>query len=271
MSLVQPVMLISADISQLPRPAPSADGAASSLCDFHPDICAMSSTPGATFAFAVAMWATLQLTWTSILLAGQLLQIARQMTTFEVSNLSKYGFMGGRGHSMAMQQGHQHTGAGAGVSGDEDDPSGGTQTSHAHAHAGHRHRHGPSHGVKGFFGCLLRLLGLDRFTRGNAARALAYANPSLNPFNMGVIANCSDFWTKGKKVGVQYESLYEVPPEGFRAAKDRREVRDDEDASSPIGNSKRRGSVASRFVPAFITNMRRPSNQYQAIAMSEEV
>ena len=83
----------------------------------------MSSTPDATFALAVALWATLQLTWTSILLAGQLIQIARQMTTFEVSNLSKFGFMGGGGDSLAMQQGHQHTGAGSGVSGEEVDPS----------------------------------------------------------------------------------------------------------------------------------------------------
>jgi hypothetical protein len=259
----------SADIDQLPRFTPSADGT-SSLCDFHPNICAMSSTPDATFTVAVAVWATLQLTWTSILLAGQLLQIARQMTTFEVSNLSKYGFMGGRGESMAMQQGHQHASAG-GVSGDEDDPSGGTQASHGHALAGHRHRHGHSHGVKGFFGFLLRLLGLDRFTRGNAARALARANRSSNPFDMGVITNCGDFWTKGKEVGVQYESLYEVPPEGFRAAKARHEARDDEDAGSLTGTSKRRGSAASRFVPAFIANMRGHSNQYQAIAMTEEV
>jgi len=254
-----------ADIGQLPPPTPSADGK-SSLCDFHPNICAMSSTPDATFALAVALWATLQLTWTPILLAGQLIQIARQMTTFEVSNITKFGFMGGGGDSLAMQQGHQHTGAGAGVSGEEDDPS----TGHGHVHAGHRHRHGHSHGAKGF-GFLLRLLGLDRFTRGNAARALARANQSSNPFDVGIIANCSDFWNKGKEMGVQYESLYEVPPRGFHATKTKREERDDEDAGSHIGNGKRRGSVASRFVPAFIANMRRPSNQYQAIAMSEDV
>lgn len=226
----------------------------------------MSSTSDATFTVAVAMWATLQLTWTSILLAGQLLQIARQMTTFEVSNLSKYGFMGGRGESMAMQQGHQHASAGGGISGDEDDPLNGTPTI-----AGQHHRHGHPHGVNGFFGFLLRLLGLDRFTRGNAARALAHANRSSNPFDMGVIANCGDFWTKGKEAGVQYESLYEVPPEGFRAAKARREVRDDDDTGSPTETGKRRGSAVLRFVPAFVANMRGHSNQYQAIAMTEEV
>ncbi len=54
-------------------------------------------------------WATLQLTWTSILLASQLWQVARQMTTLEVSNLGRYGFMGGRGGaSLSGQMGHRH-------------------------------------------------------------------------------------------------------------------------------------------------------------------
>jgi palmitoyltransferase len=45
------------------------------------------------FLVSVACWATLQLSWTSILLASQFWQIARQMTTLEVSNLGRYGFM----------------------------------------------------------------------------------------------------------------------------------------------------------------------------------
>ncbi|KAF6750423.1 ankyrin repeat-containing domain protein [Ephemerocybe angulata] len=39
------------------------------------------------FLVAVAFWATLQLTWTSVLLASQYWQVAKQMTTLEVSNL----------------------------------------------------------------------------------------------------------------------------------------------------------------------------------------
>lgn len=227
----------------------------------------MSSTPDAAFTLAVAAWATLQLTWTSILLIGQLMQIARQMTTFEVSNLSRHGFMGGRGVSMAMQQGHQHTGAGVGVSNDEDDPSGGAHVGHSHGPGGHGHSHNRSLSANGCFGFILRLLGLDRFTRGKAASALVSAKQTTNPFDMGITGNCSDFWTKGQEVGVQYEILYDVPPEGFRAAKAKKGVLDDED----LGSTKRRGSSASRFVPAFLANMRRPSNPYQAIAMTEEV
>ena len=43
------------------------------------------------------------------MLASQLWQVARQMTTLEVSNLGRYGFMGGRGGaSLSGQMGHRH-------------------------------------------------------------------------------------------------------------------------------------------------------------------
>lgn len=49
------------------------------------------------FLLGVALWAGLQLTWTVILLVAQGWQIMRQMTTLEVSNLGRFGFMGGKG------------------------------------------------------------------------------------------------------------------------------------------------------------------------------
>jgi len=60
------------------------------------------------FLFSVAVWSTLQLIWTIVLLVSQLVQIARQMTTLEVSNLGRYGYMGARGSSLATQMGHRH-------------------------------------------------------------------------------------------------------------------------------------------------------------------
>ncbi len=72
----------------------------------------------------VAVWATLQLSWTVILMVAQSWQIMRQMTTLEVSNLGRFGFMGGKGgQSYAGQTGMiaQHSaraqpgGAGAGA------------------------------------------------------------------------------------------------------------------------------------------------------------
>ncbi|KAF8310689.1 hypothetical protein DL93DRAFT_1583077 [Clavulina sp. PMI_390] len=284
-------------IDQLPPLPPSPPGQ-STICDVHPFVCAASGSPASTFTLAVALWATLQLTWTSILLLGQLLQIGRQMTTWEVSNVSRFGFMGGKGGaSMAMQQGHQHASAAAqlGASGEEDDPTGGAGPatpghSHGHGHGhshghGHGHGHGHSHKMdlsKGCFGFILRLLGLDRFTRGSAASTLLArpssrpGGPPKNPFDLGVIANCMDFWTKGGEVGVRYEAVYDVPPEGFKAAKVRAKREADEreeDAASMMGSGgKRRGSTASRYLPAWLANMRKPAaNPYQAIAMTEEV
>lgn len=157
--------------------------------------------------------------------------------------------MGGRGALAAggggagVQMGHrhhhqhQHQHASGSERGDEDsEAEGGVHR--------HNHRHGSTFatitapGTCGGF--LLNLLGLDRFTRGRAAHGLALASSSArarNPFDLGVVRNCKDFWTMGKEVGVEYGQLYDVPPEGFEEAKrremDRGEV--DHDASSGRG------------------------------------
>jgi len=65
----------------------------------------------------------------------------------------------------------------------------------------------------------MNLLGFDRFTKGKAVNGLARAGKASNPFDLGFVGNCKDFWTKGKELGVEYEQLYDVPLEGFREAK----------------------------------------------------
>ncbi|KAI0799721.1 hypothetical protein BC629DRAFT_1591875 [Irpex lacteus] len=57
-------------------------------------LCAANSYD--SFLVSVAAWSTLQLSWTLVLLTTQLRQVVRQMTTLEVSNLGRYGWMGGR-------------------------------------------------------------------------------------------------------------------------------------------------------------------------------
>jgi palmitoyltransferase ZDHHC13/17 len=132
------------------------------------------------------------------------------MTTLEVSNLGRYGFMGGRGGaSLGQQMGHSHQHAGS------DDTTG---TGHHH-----HHKHG---GICGGSGLIMNLLGFDRFTKGKAADGLARAARAPNPFHVGVMGNCKDFWTMGRELGVEYERLYDVPSEGFVEAK-RRRVRDE--------------------------------------------
>jgi palmitoyltransferase len=152
------------------------------------------------------------------------------MTTLEVSNLGRFGFMGGRGGAtLSGQMGHRHRGsadAGSllpGVDTEEttlvgSDAASGNSTLHRHS--------GVCAGCGSGF--LMNLLGFDRFTKGKAADGLARAGKASNPFDLGIVGNCKDFWTAGKELGVEYDKLYDVPYEGFREAKRRRE-RDEEE------------------------------------------
>ncbi|TFK48187.1 zf-DHHC-domain-containing protein [Heliocybe sulcata] len=203
-------------------------------CILPTDLCAITAHD--TFLFAVTAWATLQLSWTIVLLASQFWQIARQMTTLEVSNLGRYGFMGGRGGaSLSGQMGHRHQHRGV--------PADGEDASMGLAEQGSTHRHQHQHGLCAGCGSgfLMNLLGLDRFTKGKAVDGLARASKASNPFDLGLVGNCKDFWTKGKELGVEYEQLYDVPMEGFREAKQRREQEEEEEGHA-IGGSGRKGA-----------------------------
>ncbi len=78
----------------------------------------------------------------------------------------------------------------------------------------------------------MNLLGFDRFTKGKAVDGLARASRATNPFDLGIAGNCKDFWSAGRELGVEYEKLYDVPIEGFREAKKRRERDEMEDGLS---------------------------------------
>ncbi|KAG6331706.1 hypothetical protein ID866_7386, partial [Astraeus odoratus] len=177
-----------------------------------------------SFLLSVALWATLQLTWTSVLLVTQYWQVARQLTTLEVSNLGRYGFMGGRGGSSAgIQMGHHRNHVTGGDRVDEESESDGAQKHHHH----HRSLCGALSAPGTCTAFLLNLIGLDRFTRGRAAHGLALGSSSArarNPFDLGMVRNCQDFWTMGKELGVDYGQVYDVPQDGFEEAKKRREV-----------------------------------------------
>jgi palmitoyltransferase len=177
-------------------------------CLFPSPVCEASAFD--TFPFATACWATLQLTWTIIVLGGQLFQITKQLTTYELSNLGRYGYMGGHGASLAAQ------------------------ASHRHEHPPHAHGHSHSHGGTGLLRKvvpkgLLQLVGLDLYTQGKAAEGIARAarqggERGNNPFDVGLWRNCTDFWSRGRTLGVDYAALYEVPEGGFRAVVRRKEA-----------------------------------------------
>ncbi|THV03552.1 palmitoyltransferase AKR1 [Dendrothele bispora CBS 962.96] len=229
---------------ELPTPDPTQ---ISPSCMLPINLCQITAYD--TFLVAVSAWATLQLSWTIVLLISQYWQIARQMTTLEVSNLGRYGFMGGRGGaSVQGQMGHRHGRRMGG--GDTEDSSlmgnvdGDVTPS---APGGHGHQHGHSHGCCGICGgggFLMNLLGFDRFTKGKAVDGLARASKASNPFDMGVWGNCKDFWTAGKELGVEYDKLYDVPFEGFVEAKKRRE-REEEEEGGGAGHG-RKGSMARK-------------------------
>jgi palmitoyltransferase len=185
------------------------------------------------FLVSVTAWATLQLSWTILLLASQYWQIARNMTTFEVSNLGRYGFMGGRGgQSLQNQMGHRHQhGHGQGQGSGEDVP----------------HKHASGMCGSGF---LMQILGFDRFTKGKAADGLARAGTAPNPFNLGFMGNCKDFWTNGRELGVEYNNLFDVPAEGFTEAKRRKEMEADEEHGAG-GTHKKANSLRSKLLMGF--------------------
>ncbi|KIK98273.1 hypothetical protein PAXRUDRAFT_702258 [Paxillus rubicundulus Ve08.2h10] len=214
--------------------------------DCSPILCGPASID--SFLLSVSLWSTLQLTWTFVLLVTQYWQVARQLTTFEVSNLGRFGFMGGRGGLAAgsggagLQMGHrhrhQHTPSADRA--DEDSEAEGGAHKHAHQHGG-IFASLTAPGTCGGF--LLNLVGLDRFTRGRAAHGLALGSSSgraRNPFDMGVVKNCRDFWTMGKEVGVEYGQVYDVPLEGFEEAKRRKETdfEHDHEGSASAGRNK---------------------------------
>lgn len=165
------------------------------------------------------------------------------MTTLEVSNLGRYGFMGGRGGaSYAGQMGHRHRHGGGPIPGldTEDTALVGDASSSSSGSSGrntHNHRHKSCGGCGSGF--LMNLLGFDRFTKGKAVDGLTRAGKASNPFDLGFVGNCKDFWTKGRELGVEYEQLYDVPLEGFREAKKRRMEREDFADGEGVGDSRK--------------------------------
>lgn len=126
------------------------------------------------------------------------------MTTFELSNFSRFGYMGGRGGtSLSGQASHHHHPHTAESSLQSQTTVSPTDTcSHNHPHRSRR--------FVGSMGFCLKVLGLDGFVQGRGPKALAKAGSVSNPFNKGLRKNCADFWTNGDELGVNYMEIYDV-------------------------------------------------------------
>ena len=183
-------------LSLLPAPTP-----APSCNVLSPDLCkSLNKDP---FTIILSIWAAFQLTWVSMLLCVQLLQIARNLTTYE----SMRGHLNSHTAAEAVTSfvttgdtSQDVTGGAAGTGPAGGAPSNGFGSGADTADAPKRPQ--PKHSV---WEQWKRLLGLDTFVAiafhgsgGEQRRAQRRARG--NPFSRGVVTNCKDFWCDGQPV-----------------------------------------------------------------------
>lgn len=194
-------------IQDLPQPKnPQCNILSESICRY---------TLRDTFTVILTIWTCLQLMWVTMLLAVQMVQVARAQTTYESM----------RGH---MHQGTQASQAITSALTTGSTSLEGAQLSNAGmgpnpAIPPGRHQH-----KEGCFSQWKKLLGLDTFVAtaiggsegGNGLRRRG------NPYSRGIFTNCKDFWCDpapyfGKRETgaamldgevVNYTRMYETPP-----------------------------------------------------------
>ena len=158
----------------------------------------------------LTLWAGLQLTWVTMLLFVQSVQIARAKTTYE----SMQGHMD-HGSSEAITA--ALTAGSTSLNGAQISSNGNLDIRHTHGH-GH---------AEGFFSRWKKLLGLDTFVAtAQSGINNGSSNREQNPFSRGTYTNCKDFWCDPAPVfgqreagaamlngePVNYTRMYEMPP-----------------------------------------------------------
>ncbi|KAI1006178.1 Palmitoyltransferase [Podosphaera aphanis] len=180
-----------------------ADGISNSCNTLTPSLCqVVNSDP---YTLILTIWSTLQLTWVTMLMFVQLVQISRAVTTWEN--------MRGSHHENSSKASEAIMSALA--TGGATDNNFGRQTACPKA----RHHHHK----KGCFAMWKKLLGIDTFVE--TALHGKDIQRNRNSFSAGCLTNCRDFWCDpapifGKrKTGsallrgkaVDYTSLYTIP------------------------------------------------------------
>lgn len=172
------------------------------------------------YTLILVVWAALQLTWVTMLLFVQLVQISRAMTTYENMRGSHHGHGHGASEAIttALAAGTLSMGgAQLGSEGRGPDPAV-PAASRGH---GHHHRHDNG----GCFAQWKKILGVDTFveTALNTDKDRSRAN--RNPFSRGCLKNCKDFWCDPAPIFgsrengsamldgevVNYTTMYEAP------------------------------------------------------------
>jgi hypothetical protein len=178
-----------------------------------PELCQIVNAD--PYTLVLCIWAALQLTWVTMLMFVQLVQISRAMTTWE--NMSGTGHAHGHGSkaSMAITSAlttgtTSRSGAQIGDSNMGPDPA--LPPTHA---PGHHHK-------EGCFKQWKKILGVDTFVETATGKT---NRRNRNPFSNGCIGNCKDFWCDpapvfGKRENgtamlrgqvVDYTAMYETP------------------------------------------------------------
>jgi hypothetical protein len=167
------------------------------------------------YTIVLLVWTALQLTWVTMLLFVQLVQISRAMTTYE--NMRGTHHMHGGRASEAITSA---LAAGAlsmdeaqlGSDGRGPDPAGAESDGH------HHHK-------TGCFDQWKKILGVDTFVETALHTDKEKSKRNKNPFSRGCLQNCKDFWCDPASVFgrrdngmamldgevINYTTMYETP------------------------------------------------------------
>ncbi|KAI1435801.1 hypothetical protein GGR50DRAFT_654933 [Xylaria sp. CBS 124048] len=160
------------------------------------------------YTVLLGLWANLQLTWVSMLIFVQFVQVAQGMTTFE----NMFGIQDG---TFTFRSAFTSTGAPL----DPNHPNATAPSPVANATKGQSH-HGHKH--RGFLQNWSRLLGVDAFIETATGKK---RKSKKNPYSKGYIQNCKDFWCDPSPVfgrrengeaifdgeRINYTEMYESP------------------------------------------------------------
>jgi hypothetical protein len=179
-----------------------------------PSLCSLVNAD--PYTLVLMIWAALQLTWVTMLLFVQFVQISRAMTTYE--NMRGSPHMHGSRASEAITS--ALTAGTASMAGAQLGPDGRGLDPAVPSHVGGHHHH-----REGCFAQWKKILGVDTFVetalQGNSSRP----RRNRNPFSRGYLNNCKDFWCDpapifGKRENgtamlggdvINYTTMYETP------------------------------------------------------------
>jgi len=179
-----------------------------------PSICRLINRD--SYTMILMIWAALQLTWVTMLMFVQLLQIGRAMTTYENMHGSHdHGGRASQAITSALATGSTSMDAAQlGSGGRGPDPA----ASGEHSHHGHQHK-------GGCFAQWKKILGVDTFVSTALQGNKPKSRQDRNPFSRGCLRNCQDFWCDSAPIFgdrengaamldgevVNYTKMYEPP------------------------------------------------------------